>query len=390
MQTPSPVDGTPRSAAPKGSRRPSNTPAYAPADLTKNLDLDSPTEPIKPEEGDGRMSALRMISELVDERHSAQAGPLVVRAGSTAEHELLVSQVHYALASMLRDNANGRGSRLVPLTLTMSRITEMINDEAKRNTPREMIVKAFELDYPSAAEVLRQAMELRALFIIAEVRAESDLAALKDAVLDELLLNHLLVVVSGVPQTTELPEALVASSTSVIQLEVCAIGLYLSECNLSGRLVRDLLRRIKPAGDASVAPSHYNLVSALHLSSSEMSREVVVDLSDLLAWEACPLRLIDVSNTQVDGSALVAAIRSNATLTSLDARKVAGFAEQYEELGTALLEKGTRTRILTLTPTLTLTLTLALTPTLTLTLTLTLTQAPNASSASAVAMLSSC
>ena len=47
----------------------------------------------------------------------------------------LLTQVHYALATMLRDNASGRGSRLVPLTLTMSRITEMMNDEAKRSTP---------------------------------------------------------------------------------------------------------------------------------------------------------------------------------------------------------------------------------------------------------------
>jgi len=73
-------------------------------------------------------------------------------------------------------------------------------------------------------------------------------------------------------------------------------------------------------------PSHYERVSVLHLSSVQISKESQADLAAVLKMDKCPIRVLDLSNTQLDVPALVKSLETNSTLRSLDVRKVPGTA----------------------------------------------------------------
>jgi len=303
---------------------------------TSDIDL-GPVQQEPAEVSDGRESALTLIDRMLQPTSAASgfSRAVVVKVGSSTEHDMLLSQMQYVLASKLRDTTSGDNvSRLVPIVLPMARVTEALQDETRKATPREMIAKAFEADYPSSVDVLRQAMELRDLVIVAEVHAESDLLGFKDAMLDELLANRL-IVLSGLAPSVQLPSGLLAGCSIS---EVCALGLFYNDVKLAGRLAKDLLRQLRSATDSSAGPSHFSLVSALHLSASDLSLEAVGELDGLLSAEACRLRLLDVSFAQLDAKTLLKALSRSHSLTSLDVRMVPGCDVIYEPLGMALLQ----------------------------------------------------
>ena len=63
-----------------------------------------------------------------------------------------------------------------------------------------------------------------------------------------------------------------------------------------------------------------------HLSSVQISKESQADLAAVLKMDKCPIRMLDLSNTQLDVPALVKSLETNSTLRSLDVRKVPGTA----------------------------------------------------------------
>jgi len=326
-----------RSGSPTAGR-PSSPPPSSPTKEDK--------EPAAPRVHPG-VSALSIFTELIAQPEAVSASlpkPRLVWASGKVEHDMLLNQALHALAHELR--SGGTATRLVPLVVPMSRIAEMVQDEAKRAAPRDMIIKAVEADYPTASDMLRQAMELRALVIVAEVRDEADLLAFNAAVLDELLGNRLLLIVSGVLPTSELLPPSLAQRCQT--MEVASLGIFFNDAPLSNKLAKELLRRMRPlaeGADPSLKPSHYALVSGLHLSASELGRDGLQELQELLVHSACALTRLDLSYTQIDGYPLVQAMKSNASLTSLDVRYVPRFSDLYDSIGEMLLDRSGKCRI---------------------------------------------
>ena len=69
-------------------------------------------------------------------------------------------------------------------------------------------------------------------------------------------------------------------------------------------------------------PSHYERVSTLHMSAAQFGKDTQKELLDVLQSKKCILRMLDVSNTQIEADSLVAALGKNSSLHSIDVRMV--------------------------------------------------------------------
>ena len=101
-------------------------------------------------------------------------------------------------------------------------------------------------------------------------------------------------------------------------------GCFMNDARLANAHVKLILSKIRPVPGG--IPSHYERVSVLHLSSVQISKESQADLAAVLKMDKCPIRVLDLSNTQLDVPALVKSLETNSTLRSLDVRKVPGTA----------------------------------------------------------------
>lgn len=253
------------------------------------------------------------------------------------------AQALHALSSTLLSDAAGLGARSerrqVPVPLSMSRLAEILSDETKRTNPRDMVLRAIEASFPKrasgeAGDVLKQAIELKALVLVVDVRSEADLIVLKsEALVEELLTNRLILIAAeDVVDKAELPAMLYERC---VMLEVATWGLFLNDARCPNYTTKQLLLQMRPSPGGP--PSHYERVSALHLSAAQIGKDAQQELLDLLKAESCILRHLDVSNTQIDGAALVAALATNKSLTSLDVRKVPKMDETFATIGETLL-----------------------------------------------------
>ena len=115
------------------------------------------------------------------------------------EHELLHFQLLFSLARELRDGEAQMGAiRLVPLPVSMAKIpSSRMTRPCPSSPPREILIKAFEVDYPGYGEMIKQAMEMRALVIVARVNEQADVNGLAnrswEPMIDELLASRLVV-----------------------------------------------------------------------------------------------------------------------------------------------------------------------------------------------------
>jgi len=275
-----------------------------------------------------------------DTRHP----PLFIRARSKAEHDLLLNHAMYWLADTLRDPHPKLGPiRLVPIALSAQRLTELSAEESmQKQGARAIIVKAFEMDYPGLADMLRQAMDMRALLIAVEVTNEADLNGLKDAMLEELRQYRLVITCSGI-NAEGAPLAVPPAISETCQLmQIASIGLYMNESKVSDRLLSNLFKRIRFSTDDA---SYYRLVNKLHIGSSEVGRGAMQELNDLLGTAECALASLDLSFTPVDGWSLVQSLKRNKSLTSLSLINVPKIDLMYKEIAAALLEKDSVVRL---------------------------------------------
>ena len=266
--------------------------------------------------------------------------PVVIQGNNRAEQELLLNQSLYMLAQTLREPPSSLGPiHLVPIMLSMPRLNELLADEVLvKQGARAVIVKAFELDFPGMGDMLRQAMDLRALVVVAEVTAEADFSAFKDFILDELLINRLVVTISGANAEDGSLGTLTDLFGNGPIHRVVSLGLYMSDMKITSRLLSNLFRRMKAAASEQ-QPSYYTSVERLHLGHAEVGREGLLELQELMASDGCKLRSIDLSFAEVDIWPVVQALKSNSSLTSLDMRSVAGMSTLYETLAAQLLDK---------------------------------------------------
>ena len=295
----------------------------------------------------------RAVNAMLDEMilpvqgRASMPQPLLIRARSRAEHELLLNHCMYWLASVLRDPHPKLGPiRLAPIAISASRLLELAADEAMaKQGARAIIVKAFEMDYPGMADMLRQTIDLHALVCVVEVRDEADLNGLNGLnghILEELRMHRLVITCSGINADGE-PFELPPSLSDTCHLTgLSSIGLFLNETKVSDRLLSTLFKRIRYSSDDS---SYYRLITKLHVASSEVGRLSMEELGSLLSAEDCPLLSLDLGFTQVDGWALVQALKRNKSLTSLNLVNVPKIDIMYKEISALLLESASSTRL---------------------------------------------
>lgn len=83
----------------------------------------------------------------------------VLRAQSRSERELLHAQALAHMAELLRSGEVELMIRPVPISLSMAALTAALAEE-KRVGVRDMLTRAFEVDYPTHADMLGQASDL--------------------------------------------------------------------------------------------------------------------------------------------------------------------------------------------------------------------------------------
>jgi len=290
------------------------------------------------------------VSALFDELVSSDDGsavlppPLVFRSAGRAEHEILYSQALYTIASKLREGSTDSGPvRLVPMALSMGRLAELMQDEQMvKKHPRDVLVRAFEIDYPASVDMLKQAMEMRSLVIVVEIDKEIDVTALlREAVLEELLTYRLVIACTGGAQEVSLPEPL---HEQCRPMRLTSIGLFLNEVDVADKGCKEIFKKMRQRG-AEGGNSLYGLVSAIHLANAEIGREATISLQELLMSQACALKSLDLSGTAVDGWSLMGSLRGNGSITDLDVRRVPSMSSLYSALGDLMLQPGGVCRI---------------------------------------------
>jgi len=263
----------------------------------------------------------------------------LVRVESAAEQELFHHQVLVSLALRLSEGASRRVDGAVPLSVSLKRLMEPLEVNAKRQYS-SAFVRVFELDHPAHADMLKQALEMGALVVLVDVEDEADLANLREAVLEELQANSTILTCS---RPDRVP-ALLQQRCEAWSL--AALGLYMSEVKLSDRDVREVIKRMRQRGGLA-GGAHYARVTALHLgcatgasslASTEVGNESMDALVELLSADGCVLTSLDLSFTLADGRRLVNALRSNASLTVLDVRKIPRMRDSYDALAAVLLQ----------------------------------------------------
>ena len=326
--------------------------AAAAADKTAESDVVSA---LSAEPGNEGVNALTLLDELIVPSSGDGVGTpsqLFVRTRTKAEHDLLQAQALFSLANSLNTELAALGAkserRQVPVALNLATLASIMNDEAKRTNARDMILRSFESSYPKRADfgmmgdVLRQAIELRALVIVTDVRSEADAAVLKsEAVLEELLANRVLIIIDEeVVSHADLPNSVLERCTL---LEVATWGCFLNDARLNAHGTKQIVSQMRPAPHGP--PSHYERVSVLHLSNAQIGKDTQMELMELLKSKACALRMLDVSGTTMDGAALAVALKSNSSLRSLDVRCVEGISDSFESIGDMLLLPDSKSRL---------------------------------------------
>jgi len=313
-----------------------------------------PSSPPPGSEESTSFNALTRIRDLItpaSEATDATRAPLFVHTKSTAEQDLLQAQTLWTLSDTLLSDVARLGAksdrRHVPVPFKLSKLAELMDDEMKRTNPRDMILKSIEASCPKKAsadmgEVLKQAIELHALVIIADVRTEAEMNVLKsEAIVEELLSNQILIIAAEeVVEKVGMPPVLLEACT---MLEVYRWGCFMNDARLNNISAKQLLMQMRPAPGGM--PTHYVRISSLHLSSATLGKDVQNELVDILKSDTCPLRLLDVSNTAFDGAALARALEVNSSLRSLDVRRVTGMADSLENIGSILLKPESKSNL---------------------------------------------
>jgi len=212
-----------------------------------------------------------------------------------------------------------------------------------KRPPRELLIKAFEAEYPGYGEMIKQAMEMRALVIIGRVNEQADVNSMVnrswEPMLEELFGSRLVLTCAATSSDggPNLARALVERCLCV---QLASLSLVLNHVAMADKECKTLLKRLRLKGEG-----YWHLIRGVHLASCELGREGLAELIELLMARECALASLDVSYTSVDVARLVQVLSANASLTYLDARKVPRFSELYTALAELLLQPGGTCRL---------------------------------------------
>ena len=157
--------------------------------VTNQQRAGSPTGPCQADEPDElgltnaywKLNAQYLIEQLIDgkteytkvarEREDADALPSLVVRTSSKQHEMLYQQILHTLATSLREAPADTGAvRLVPLSSQCPKSRSFCRRAVGQSASTSSNHPAFEMEHPGHSDVLKQAMEMRALVVVADVR----------------------------------------------------------------------------------------------------------------------------------------------------------------------------------------------------------------------------
>lgn len=105
----------------------------------------------------------------------------LMRANSRIESQLLLHTGMVTLASAHTTSSGAAGLSLVPFALSAKRLAEQAaDDHGAKYGPRAHLIKAIEAEQPEHSELFKQALDLRALVLLLEIRDEAELACLTE------------------------------------------------------------------------------------------------------------------------------------------------------------------------------------------------------------------
>ena len=120
---------------------------------------------------DGKTEYTKAVANASRGKMAEALPSLVVRTSSKGARDALSTDPPHACYKPARGARGHRSSTPCTLVISMSKITELLADEQSAKAhPRALIIKAFEMEHPGHSDVLKQAMEMRALVVVADVR----------------------------------------------------------------------------------------------------------------------------------------------------------------------------------------------------------------------------
>ena len=295
------------------------------------------------------ISILKLLERMIDPKiaRGVVPQPMLFRAGTKAEHDLLHSQILFALARELRDGEAQMGAiRLVPLPVSLGKLAELMTAEKTATLPpRELLIRAFELDYPGHGEMLKQAMEMRALVVIGRVNEDEDVKGFADPMLEELLSNRLIITCAATETGPSFPRALVAEAASgpAITKRLGGVALVLNNVKIGDKEAKAVIRKLRVKG----SDSYWHLIQGVHMASCDIGREAMAELQELLLDRKATLQTLDLSYASFDLVPFFGVMDrlGNASLTSLDLRKVPNMAGFYQTIGELLCKPDSNLRL---------------------------------------------
>jgi len=319
-------------------------PAKDVADIGDGIDTLGPVV-----DNDPPLSILKLLDRMIDPTiaRGVVPQPMIFRASSRAEHDLLHSQILFALARELRDGEAQMGAiRLVPLPVSLGKLAELMSGEKTASLPpRELLIRAFELDYPGHGEMLKQAMEMRALVVIGRVDEDNDVKSLVDIMLEELLTNRLIITCHATESGPSFARALVmeAASGPAITKKLCGVALVLNNVKVGDKDAKAVIRKLRVKGN----DSYWHLIKGAHMASCEVGREAMAELQELLLDRKATVQTLDLSYTSLDPVPFFGVMNrlGNTSLTSLDVRKVPRMSEFYATIGELLCKQDSNLRL---------------------------------------------
>ena len=247
------------------------------------------------------------------------------------------SQILFSLARTLRDGEYRWAPSGSCLPALSSLAVLLAEEKTAKLPPRELLIRAFEVDYPGHAEMIKQAMEMRALVVIGRVNESDDVRGFSEGMLEELLSNRLIITCEGRGEVDELafPRALVEPA---LCRKLSAVALVLNNVSIADKEAKAIIRALRKERKGTDA--YWRLVEGIHMASSEVGREAMAEIQELLLDRKATLKSLDLSYTSIDPLPFVGVMESSSSLTAIDVRKVPMMDSYYRTVGELLLKPG--------------------------------------------------
>ena len=120
--------------------------------------------------------------------------------------------------------------------------------------------------------------------------------------------------------------------------KLSAVALVLNNVSIADKEAKAIIRALRKERKGTDA--YWHLVEGIHMASSEVGREAMAEIQELLLDRKATLKSLDLSYTSIDPLPFVGVMESNSSLTAIDVRKVPKMDTYYRTVGELLLKPG--------------------------------------------------